>query len=288
MLRTDDPNTFQQLATADRAGGLVTALVPTMGFFHDGHLSLMRWARDNADRVYVSLFVNPSQFGPDEDLEAYPRDLERDAALAAGAGVDVLFTPSPDVLYAPDHATWVQVPALAEHLCGAQRPVHFRGVATVVTMLLNLAQPSLAVFGQKDWQQLALIRRMVRDLHVPTRIVGRPIAREADGLALSSRNVYLEPEHRAQAPGLHEGLMHIRALAREGQREAARLKQALADFYAEHVPDGIIDYVELVDPDAIRPVERVDGPTLAAVAVRLGRARLIDNQLIDPGEWENA
>ncbi|WP_461209622.1 pantoate--beta-alanine ligase [Desulfocurvus sp. DL9XJH121] len=284
MQRLNDPAAFQRQAMDHRAQGLTTALVPTMGFFHDGHLSLMRWARENADRVYVSLFVNPTQFGPDEDLAAYPRDLERDAALAEEAGVDVLFTPTPETLYAPDHATWVQVPPLAEHLCGASRPVHFRGVATVVTMLLNLAQPSVAVFGQKDWQQLALIRRMVRDLHMPVRIEGRPIAREADGLALSSRNVYLTPAHRAQAPGLRRGLLVLEGLVQGGERDADRLKEALAAYYARHVPDGEIDYVELVDPDAIRPVELVAGPVLAAVAVRLGKARLIDNLLIKPGD----
>ena len=284
MLRLNDPKTFQNLALADKAQGLTTALVPTMGYFHEGHLSLMRWARDNADRVYVSLFVNPTQFGPGEDLGAYPRDEERDASLAAEAGVDVLFAPSPADVYAPDHATWVEVPPLAEHLCGRTRPVHFKGVATVVNILFNLAQPTVAVFGQKDWQQLALIRRMVRDLHIPVRIEGRPIVREADGLALSSRNVYLGEAERAQAPGLRRGLAHLRELVRGGERDAARLKDALKAFYAEHVPGGEIDYVELVDPDAIRPAECVDGPTLAAVAVRLGKARLIDNLLLEPGE----
>ena len=284
MLRIDDPQTFQQLAMADRAQGLTTALVPTMGYFHEGHLSLMRWARDNADRVYVSLFVNPTQFGPDEDLDAYPRDEEKDARLAAEAGVDALFTPSSDTLYAPNHATWVQVPALAEHLCGKSRPVHFRGVATVVSILLNLAQPSFAVFGQKDWQQLALIRRIVRDLRIPTRIEGRPIVREADGLARSSRNVYLSEAGRTQAPGLHKGLEHLLTLVRDGEQDTDKLKDALRAYYAEHVPDGEIDYAELMDPDDIQPVERVTGPTLAAVAVQLGKARLIDNMLLTPGE----
>lgn len=282
MLRIDDPKTFQELALADRAQGLTTALVPTMGYFHEGHLSLMRWARDNADRVYVSLFVNPTQFGPNEDLDAYPRNEERDAKLAAEAGVDVLFAPMRDAVYAPDHATWVQVPDLSEHLCGASRPVHFKGVATVVNILLNLAQPTVAVFGQKDWQQLALIRRMVRDLHIPTRIEGRPIMRETDGLALSSRNVYLSEAERAQAPGLQKGLQYLQTLVAGGEKDAATLKDALRSFYAEHVPAGIVDYVELVDPEAIRPVDRVSGPTLAAVAVELGKARLIDNLLLTP------
>lgn len=275
-----DPKRFQERAMADRAAGLTTALVPTMGYFHDGHVSLMRHARQNADRLYVSLFVNPTQFGPGEDLDAYPRDPERDAEKAREAGVDVLFTPAKDAVYAPDHATAVEVPSLAENLCGKSRPVHFRGVATVVTILLNLAQPTIAVFGEKDWQQLALIRRMVRDLHMPTRIVGRPIHREADGLAMSSRNVYLTEAERAQAPALHQGLLAAAALAQSGETSAQQVKKVIAAHYAEHVPAGEVDYIELVDADTIQPVDAVTPRTLAAVAVRLGKARLIDNQLL--------
>jgi len=277
-----DPQQFQDQALAARARGLATALVPTMGFLHEGHASLIRWAAANADRVCVSVFVNPTQFGPGEDLAAYPRNPEGDAALAEACGADVLFTPEPGALYAPDHCTWVEVPPLARHLCGASRPVHFRGVATVVTMLLNLAQPGVAVFGQKDWQQLALIRRMVRDLHLPCRIEGRPIVREADGLALSSRNVYLGPGERAQAPELHAGLLGAAALARAGQRDAAALKAAITAHYAAHVPAGEVDYIEIVDPETVEPVATLTGPALAAVAVRLGRARLIDNELLHP------
>lgn len=277
-----DPQQFQQQALAARARGQVTALVPTMGFLHEGHASLIRWAAANAGRVCVSVFVNPTQFGPGEDLDAYPRNPEGDAALAEACGADVLFMPEPGALYAPDHCTWVEVPPLAQHLCGASRPVHFRGVATVVTMLLNLAQPDVAVFGQKDWQQLALLRRMVRDLHLPCRIEGRPIVREADGLALSSRNVYLGPTERAQAPGLHAGLLAAAALARAGQRDAATLKAAIAAHYAAHVPAGEVDYIEIVDPETVQPVATLAGAALAAVAVRLGRARLIDNELLQP------
>ncbi|BBD09619.1 pantoate--beta-alanine ligase [Desulfovibrio ferrophilus] len=284
MKRLSDAQSFQAQAMADRAAGLTTALVPTMGFFHEGHLSLMRWAREHADRVYVSLFVNPTQFGPSEDLDAYPADLERDARLAEEAGVDLLFTPTREDVYAPDHATWVEIPELGKHLCGASRPVHFRGVATIVTILLNLAQPTLAVFGQKDWQQLAIIRRMVRDLHIPTTIMGSPIVREADGLAMSSRNVYLTAAERALAPGLQRGLQHIATLAESGEHDAEALKQALQAFYAKHVPGGDIDYLELVDPENIQPVQTLTGPTLAAVAVRLGKARLIDNLLLLGGE----
>ncbi len=275
-----DPREFQEQCWQDRCAGLATALVPTMGYFHAGHLSLMGYARGHADRVYVSLFVNPTQFGPGEDLAAYPRDFDRDAGLAEGKAVDVLFAPQPGDMYAPGHATVVQVPSLAEHLCGLSRPVHFQGVATVVAKLLALAAPTLAVFGQKDWQQLALIRRMASDLFLPTRIVGRPIVREPDGLAMSSRNVYLTAEERAQAPQIRAGLLLVRERFAAGERDPAALRSALAGHLAAHLPLGEPDYLEFVDRDTIQPQAKADDKTLAAVAVRLGRARLIDNILV--------
>lgn len=275
-----DPGQFQAHCHKDRCAGLTTALVPTMGYFHAGHLSLMDHARSKAERVYVSLFVNPTQFGPGEDLEAYPRDFDRDASLAEARGVDVFFAPEPEAMYPPGHATLVKVPALAEHLCGQSRPVHFQGVATVVAKLLILAQPSLAVFGQKDWQQLALIRRMARDLFLPTEIVGRPIVREPDGLALSSRNVYLSPEERAQAPQIRAGLLLVREGYAAGERDPDALRRVLARHLAERLPLGEPDYLEFVDRDRIQPVAAADDRTLAAAAVRLGRARLIDNILL--------
>ncbi|MEW5774501.1 MAG: pantoate--beta-alanine ligase [Thermodesulfobacteriota bacterium] len=281
-----DPGEFSALCRQDRCAGLITALVPTMGYFHAGHLSLMDHARSRAGRVYVSLFVNPTQFGPGEDLAAYPRDLDRDAALAESRGVDLLFAPEPGAMYAPDHATVVQVPALAEHLCGQSRPVHFQGVATVVAKLLILAAPSLAVFGQKDWQQLALVRRMARDLFLPTEILGRPIVREQDGLAMSSRNVYLTPEERAQAPQIRAGLLLVRERYAAGERDPAALRQVLAAHLAERLPLGAPDYLEFVDRDSIQPVAAADERTLAAVAVRLGRARLIDNIILAGDEVE--
>lgn len=279
-----DPTAFQQKALKDRASGLTTALVPTMGFFHKGHISLMQKARECADRVYVSLFVNPTQFGPGEDLDAYPNDFERDAELAKNAGVDVLFAPKREDVYAPDHCTWVDVAGLGEHLCGKSRPVHFRGVSTVVSILFNLAHPTFAVFGQKDWQQLAIIRRMTRDMHFPVEIVGCPIVREKDGLALSSRNVYLTDSQRAQAPGLHAGLQSIAELVQRGERCAARLKNTLTEIYSQQVPDGEIDYIEIVDPESIQPIETIESKGLAAVAVRLGKARLIDNMVLTPSQ----
>jgi pantoate--beta-alanine ligase len=275
-----DPREFQEQCWRDRCAGLATALVPTMGFFHAGHLSLMGHARSRADRVYVSLFVNPTQFGPTEDLAAYPRDFDRDAALAEEQGVDMLFAPRPEDMYPSGHATQVQVPPLAAHLCGVSRPTHFQGVATVVTKLLVLAAPTLAVFGQKDWQQLALIRRMARDLFLPTEIVGRPIVREPDGLAMSSRNVYLSPEERSQAPQIRAGLLLVRERYAAGERDPAALRSALTGHLAERLPLGEPDYLEFVDRDNIQPQAEADDKTLAAVAVRLGRARLIDNILL--------
>lgn len=275
-----DPGEFSASCRQDRCAGLATALVPTMGYFHAGHLSLMEHARSVSQRVYVSLFVNPTQFGPGEDLAAYPRDLDHDAALAEQQGVDVLFVPEPGAMYAPDHATVVQVPALAEHLCGRSRPIHFQGVATVVAKLLVLALPSRAVFGQKDWQQLALIRRMARDLFLPTEIVGRPIVREPDGLAMSSRNVYLSPEERAQAPQIRAGLLLLRERFAAGERDVAALRGLLSGHLSERLPLGEPDYLEFVDRDSIQPQDVAGPETLAAVAVRLGRARLIDNILL--------
>jgi len=278
----EDPNTFQDICFADRSAGLTTALVPTMGYFHDGHLSLMRWARENADRVYVSLFVNPTQFGPSEDLDAYPRDAERDARLAEEAGCDVLFTPASESMYPPGHATCVEVPELARHLCGASRPVHFKGVATVVAILLNLAMPTYAVFGEKDRQQLALVTRMARDLRMRTTIVGRPIVREADGLAMSSRNAYLSQAERENAPVIRAGLGLARDLAAKGETDAEAVKDAVARHYREAMPEAGIDYVEIVDGETMQPTDTVTPGAVAAVAVQLGKARLIDNIVLSP------
>lgn len=278
----ENPSALSLQADQWRAAGERVALVPTMGYFHDGHLSLMRRARELADRVVVSRFVNPTQFGPNEDLAAYPRNAEQDAALAAEAGVDALFQPAPEAMYRPDHATWVEVPALASVLCGATRPIHFRGVCTVVLKLFHLARPHVAVFGEKDWQQLAIIRQMVRDLDVDVRIEGHPIVREADGLALSSRNAYLTPEERDQAPGIYRGLRLVGERVRQGERDADALRDALAAQLRRDVPLGEPDYLALVHPDTLQPLSRLEDAALIAVAVRLGRARLIDNLKLLP------
>ena len=265
-----------------RTEGQRIALVPTMGYFHEGHLSLMRRARSLADRVVVSRFVNPTQFGPTEDLDSYPRDAERDIALAGAEGVDALFQPAPESMYAPDHPTWVEVPALSSVLCGASRPIHFRGVCTVVLKLFHLARPHVAVFGEKDWQQLTVIRRMVRDLNVGVDIVGHPIVREADGLALSSRNAYLTAEERAQAPNIYKGLLAVAESVRQGERDATTLLDDFKERLKREVPLGEPDYLSIVHPDTLQNLTKLTDAALIAVAVRLGRARLIVNLRLLP------
>lgn len=275
-----EPQTIQQACLRWRADGVHTALVPTMGYYHAGHESLMAHARAVSEKVIVSLFVNPAQFGPGEDFAAYPRDLERDAAMAEAQGVDVLFAPKAEDLYKKDHATWVEVPALSQTMCGLSRPTHFRGVCTVVTKLLMLTMPRIAVFGQKDWQQVAVIRRMVRDLNIPVDIVGRPIVREPDGLAMSSRNIYLTAEERLQAPHIHHGLALGRAITQSGERDAETIKIAIRRYWAQNLPGGEEDYLTIVDPVSLEPVDRLTGATLCATAVRVGQARLLDNMML--------
>lgn len=258
------------------------ALVPTMGYYHQGHEDLISYGRSLAQRLVVSLFVNPTQFGPGEDLNTYPRDTERDTSVAARHGADVLFMPDPGSMYAPDHATWVEVPELSKGLCGQSRPVHFRGVCTVVLKLFMLTQADMAVFGQKDWQQQAILRRMVRDLNVPVRIETRETVREPDGLALSSRNVYLTPEERAQAPEIRQGLLYARKLAQEGETSVSLLREAVLRRWAERLPLGRLDYLSIVHPESMEPLAEINGPALMACAVRMGNARLIDNILLHP------
>ncbi|MDR3358492.1 MAG: pantoate--beta-alanine ligase [Desulfovibrio sp.] len=265
-----------------RAGGLTTALVPTMGYYHAGHEDLMRHGRGLADRLAVSLFVNPAQFGPAEDLSTYPRNAERDAAIAEACGADVLFMPGAEAMYAPDHGTWVDVPDMAKRLCGQRRPAHFRGVCTVVLKLFLLSRADVAVFGNKDWQQQAIIRRMARDLNLPVRIETRPVVREADGLALSSRNVYLTPEERAQAPEIYRGLRHAQALASRGEKDAGMLREAVLRRWAGRLSLGRLDYLAVAHPETLEPVTRIGEPSLMACAVHLGKARLIDNILLYP------
>ena len=275
-----DPAAFSELCWKWRCEGKRTALVPTMGYFHEGHLSLMQYAREHADKVMVSLFVNPTQFGPNEDLDAYPRDAERDAMLAEQQGVDVLFIPEPDAMYDAEAATWVEVPSLATSLCGTSRPIHFRGVCTVVTKLFMLAMPTMAVFGEKDRQQLTIIRRMARDLNFPVEIVGRPTFREPDGLAMSSRNAYLSEAERSRAPLVQEGLARLQQWVQE-TKDVAELVKRLESYYGKHLPSSRVDYVEIVDASTMQPIQRIKRDAVAAVAVFFGKTRLIDNVLIE-------
>ncbi len=272
---------MQARSEALRQAGRRIGFVPTMGYFHEGHLALMRRARELADVVVVSIFVNPTQFAPGEDYERYPRDLERDLRLAEAEGVDIVFAPEVEEMYPPGYQTYVEVTELTRPLCGARRPGHFRGVTTVVLKLFNIVKPHLAVFGEKDYQQLKVIERMVRDLNLEVEIVPHPIVREPDGLAMSSRNVYLSPEERPSALSLYRALELARQRVAQGERRVAVLKKELEEFIASH-PYTRIDYVEFRDPETLEEKEEVDGPTLLALAVFVGRARLIDNTVLTP------
>jgi len=268
-----------------RQGGTRVGLVPTMGAFHDGHLELMRRARERSGFVIVSLFVNPAQFNDAADLSRYPRDEARDAELAGSVGVDVLFAPTADEVYPSGFATSVQVAGLSDPLEGTMRgPGHFRGVATVVTKLLNMAQPDDAYFGQKDAQQALIVRRLVRDLDIPTHIDICPTVREADGLAMSSRNVRLDEISRQRAPALARALRAVEAAVAEGEHDAGR---ALAAGEAILAEAGIApEYFAAVSSDTLEPVARIAGETLVAIAANVGGVRLIDNVLVHPGSHE--
>jgi pantoate--beta-alanine ligase len=262
--------------------GRTIGFVPTMGFFHEGHLALMRRAGEMADQVVVSLFVNPTQFGPQEDLAAYPRDFERDRDLAEGVGVDVIFAPEPEDMYPAGFSSIVTVgEELTSQLCGASRPGHFAGVATVVSKLFNIVRPDLAVFGEKDFQQLAVIRRMTKDLDLGVEIIGHPIVREQDGLAMSSRNTYLQPEERESALSLSRALAMARTMVEEGKRDTERLTAALREFILSF-PGTEPDYISFVDQFTLQPVAEVDKDTVLALAVKINdRVRLIDNGFVD-------
>jgi len=259
-----------------RSAGKRLGFVPTMGALHQGHLSLVRTARAQADVVVASVFVNPLQFGPNEDFNKYPRDAERDSAMLAAEKCDYLFLPSVDEMYPPGATTWVNVEGLGEKLDGRSRPGHFRGVTTVVAKLFNIVQPDFAFFGQKDAAQAAIVNKMVRDLNFDVRIVVCPIVREADGLAMSYRNVYLNPEQRKQALALYRALMRVQTLADRGESNSARLKIAGEQVMAEESAVKL-DYFEIVNRETLDPVADVSGGALVAVAAHVGKTRLIDN-----------
>ncbi|MCE5229865.1 pantoate--beta-alanine ligase [bacterium] len=272
-----DPAAFQKQSQAWRAEGLRVALVPTMGALHAGHFKLIECARQMADRVSVSIFLNPIQFGPNEDLAKYPKTFEADAAGCRERGVDAIFAPVPGDVYPPGFQTTVHVDGLTSPLCGRSRPGHFDGVTTVVLKLLLLGQPSVALFGWKDAQQLLVIRRMARDLNVPVEIMGIEIVREADGLAMSSRNVYLKPEERREAPRIHKGLEAARKAFQAGERDTDKLLAA-ARKPIEECPLMRIDYLEARSLETLEELKEAKaGDTLIAAAVFLGSTRLIDN-----------
>lgn len=269
------PAALRALLASWRTAGEQIGLVPTMGALHDGHMALVTQAKQSAERVVLTIFVNPLQFGANEDLDKYPRQLLADCALCATYGVDAVFAPDPGVMYPPGFATQVAVSGLTEGLCGRSRPTHFAGVTTVVCKLLNLAMADVAVFGQKDWQQLQVIARMARDLDHPTRIEGAPIVREPSGLARSSRNAYLSPDERARAARIYATLQALRDRVAAGERDSAALQ---ADFAAAMTEaGGRVDYAEIVHPTALTPMASIDGPAQMIVAVWFGQARLLDN-----------
>ena len=272
---------MQVSAEGARRQGKRIVLVPTMGFLHQGHLSLMQEGRRRGDLLVMSIFVNPTQFGAGEDYEAYPRDMERDRDLARQAGVDIIFAPSAREIYPAHYQTYVNVEEVTKYLCGASRPTHFRGVTTVVCKLFHIVKPHAAIFGEKDFQQLVVIRRMVTDLNLDVEIVGMPTYRERDGLAMSSRNSYLTPPERTAALCISQALKQTAALFGQGERRAKALVQAAQNIIAAE-PLASIDYLTLCDTEELKDLSRVDREAVLAVAVRIGKARLIDNVVLKP------
>jgi len=271
-----DISGMQKIALATRAEGRRIAFVPTMGYLHEGHLSLLREGRKRGDLLVLSIFVNPTQFGQGEDFESYPRDLSHDVRLARSAGTDIVFAPEARDMYPKGYATYVDVEGITDCLCGASRPGHFRGVTTVVTKLFTIVQPHVALFGQKDFQQLAVIKRMTLDLNLPVEVVGMPIVREADGLAMSSRNVYLSEEERRQALALSTGIAKARQMAGEGARDVAQILDILRTMIGKE-KDARIDYLQIRHRTTLEEQEKVDGDSVLLMAVFIGKTRLIDN-----------
>ena len=271
---------MQRLADTWRAQGERLALVPTMGFLHEGHLALLRKARELATKTVISIFVNPAQFAPNEDFGSYPRDLQRDIDLSTAEGAEVAFVPGTDEMYPEGFQTYVNVAEVTRNLCGRSRPIFFRGIATVVSKLFHAVKPHIAVFGEKDFQQIVTIRRMVKDMNMDISIVGHPIVREKDGLAMSSRNAYLRVEERPIALRLSRSLREAQKLVDSGERDARAILKAVNDCLTK---DGgaTVDYAKLCNPETIEDVERIGGPTLLALAVWVGKTRLIDNCVLE-------
>jgi pantoate--beta-alanine ligase len=267
---------MKEFSSRARRAGQTIAFVPTMGFFHEGHLSLMREGRRRGDLLIVSLFVNPTQFGPHEDFKNYPRDFERDSTMAGEVGTDVLFAPEASEMYRPDHQTVVRVEKVTQNLCGRARPTHFQGVTTVVLMLFEIVMPHMAIFGEKDYQQLVTVQQMVRDLQLSIEVMGMPTVREADGLAMSSRNTYLLPEERKAALSLYRSLQKAKQLLQNGERKADRILQEVKGILQSD-PLVRIDYAQICDARTLQDVDRVEGDVVVALAAYLGKTRLIDN-----------
>lgn len=267
---------MQDYSETQRKAGRRIAFVPTMGYFHEGHLNLMREGRKRGDVLVISIYVNPTQFGPTEDLEKYPRDFERDSRLAEDVGVDVIFFPSNAEMYPPNFQTYVTVEEVTKNLCGLSRPGHFRGVATVCAKLFNMVKPHAAIFGKKDFQQLVTIKRMVADLNMDLEIIGMPTTREKDGLAMSSRNVYLSPEERESALCLSRSLKMARQQYEQGERDAGRIRESIRT-YIESVPCTRIDYLKICSTATLQDVDSLDEESVLALAVFVGSTRLIDN-----------
>lgn len=272
---------MQSWSENQRCLGRRLVFVPTMGFLHEGHLSLVRDAKTRGDKVIVSIFVNPAQFTPEEDFATYPRDLERDRQLLDREGIDVLFNPSVDEIYPEGYQTSIKVEKLGALLCARFRPGHFRGVATIVAKLFNIVRPHLAIFGCKDYQQVQIVRQLVRDLNLPIEVIAHPTVREPDGLAMSSRNAYLDPQERKAALCLSRSLRMAEALARQGERRAKIiLERVTGELEKESL--ARVEYVSLIDAESLQDVDQLEGPAVLALAVRIGKARLIDNQILKP------
>ena len=261
--------------------GYKIAFVPTMGFLHGAHLALVKKAKELGDKTVVSIFVNPLQFGPKEDFREYPRDLERDLALLEKEKVDAVFIPETEEMYPPDFQTYVEVTKLTTGLCGAFRPGHFKGVTTVVLKLFNIVNPDIAIFGEKDYQQLQVIKQMIKDLNLDIEIVAHPTVREKDGLAMSSRNIYLSSAERESATSLYKALLLAQKLVKEGERDSQKIKEEMEKFI-HSFPFTKVQYIEFVDPQTLDPIDKINKPVLCALAVYVGKARLIDNMLITP------
>lgn len=275
------PQKMQEWVDQVRAQGKTVGFVPTMGYLHQGHLSLLKLVKEHTDVSVASIFVNPIQFGPNEDYDSYPRDFDRDIQLLEKLAVDTLYMPSAEVMYPSNYFTYVNVESLGEHLCGASRPGHFKGVTTVVSKLFHTVKPHVAAFGRKDAQQARIIERMTTDLQFGIKIIFGDIIREEDGLAMSSRNVRLKPEHRLQAPALYQALRQAESFYNTNQTNADELKRLVREIIEDKAPDGSEDYVELVDWETLQPVYNIQSTSLLALAIKFGDVRLIDNVLLE-------